>query len=577
MDRPMIHSSSVPRSAWSPSYPHSAPPHHQVLPRPPAALYPPHDPHNAYTAPALYPNAVSQQLSHRYSQPLPVPNMLTPGGGRPRARSSIGENNLFFETPPPLPHYPSFPSPSPVQFPQSHPLTYTPVPPSKPPALQSKLSGYPFPVAHPTQDEGPIRPAPMSARRSSSSPAINRLASSDAPPPLPPLPPNYHSNYPQHSPQHVLPVPPPLQSPIPIPSPNPPYRSDSSPHYLSPYETLPPPFAPPPPRMPTPSRIPTNSPPKLESDDKRPPVDDEEKQLAFAIALSERESQERHGSISKEEEDLAKAIEESIRHASSFGMPVPRTDAGSSRIPTTASPFSFPAPLPMSESPVSSHTPHLSASRPASKAASPLMYPVQPTIDDDGAFAQWLAEEEERAAGPSDPLPEPPSVFPSIKPDATATPAPAPSPSGRKRHDAHRPRLSMVESEPPPPLYHHVIPSAQTSAPTKTSSNSSLSIGRSSSASAIIPSSSRLSPVPGNDDKPNGGRSQSLDAVSTSSSSISTSSPLMPAKSGSLPTVDESLGSPSAESPITPSGPLALSPPTANSFIDQQLLYGVCK
>jgi hypothetical protein len=261
-------------------------------------------------------------------------------------------------------------------------------------------------------------------------------------------------------------------------------------------------------------------------------------------------------------------------------MPVYHTDAGPSRIPSTTSSLSFPIPLPVSESPVSSHlslasdTHRLSASRPASKMSSPLMHPTQPSIDDDEAFAQQLAEEEERAAaaaGSSNPRPEP-SALPFPKPEVTPmpAPAPAPSPTSRKRHDVHRPQFSAVGAE--PPLYHHVVSTAQTSVPTKTSPilpNNNPPIGRSSSASAIMPSSSRLSPVPGKDEKPNPGRSQSLDTgFTTGGSSSGVLSP--------LPTVEESLDPLSLQSPISPSAPVT-PPPTANSFIDQRLLNGVCE
>lgn len=574
--RPAIHRSSIPHS-WSQPYPHSAPPN-SGHPRPLTVPYPPHDPHDVYTAPALYPTVVSQQLP-------PLPSTLIPGGARPRAKSTNGNDNLF-ETPPPVPQFPSFPSPSPVQFPQSHLFPPIPVPPSKPPVLRPQLSSYPFPVARPSQNELPIRPPPMSARRSSSSPAIGRITASDLPPPLPPLPSNY---YPQHSPRRVSPAPPPLPPPpIPIPSLNQPYRPDSSPFYPSPFETVVPPSFPS--RIPSPHRIPTSSSPKIENGVEHAPVDEDERNLAFVIALSEKESKEHSVKVSKEEEDLARAIEESMRHTPSFGMPVPYADAGPSTVPSTASSLSFPIPLPVSESPASSYMSlpseslRPSASRPASKASSPLMYPVQPSIDDDQALAQWLAEEEERAAvaGPSNPRPKPP-ILPPPRPEVTTTPAPAPapapapSPTLRKRHDVHRQKLSVVDSEPPPPLYHHVI-STQTSAPAKTSPispNNSPPLGRSSTASAVFPSSSRLSPIPGKDEKSNGRRCQSWDTGSTTSSSSSSMlNPSVSTKPNSLQTVDESLDAPPSASP---SAPVTLSPPTANSFIDKQLLDGVCK
>ena len=573
----MIHRSSV-SQPWSQPYPHSAPPN-QSHPRPLAAQYP-HDSHNAYNAPALYPHIVNQQLPHKYSQPQPLPNTLISGGARPRARSTVADDNPFFEAPPPVPPFPSFPSPSTAQYTQGPPFPHIHAPPFKPPALQSQISGYPFPVASPTHDEVPIRPAPMSARRSSSSPALNRISAPNPPPPVPPLPPNYHSNYPRHPPQHVSPVPPlPPPPSIPIPSLNQPYRSDLSPLYTSPFEPVPPPLSGlPPQRIASPPRIPTSSPPKYESDVKQAPVNEEEA-LALAIALSEKESKEHSGKVSKEQEDLARAIKESMRHASYFDMPVPSAEAGPSTFRSTTSPLSFPTPSPVPEPSASSHmshappyTNHPSASRPASKVPSPLTYPTQSSIDDDAAFAHRLAEEEERAAaaGPSNPRPEPP-VLPCVKPETTATPAPAPAPSPNSRR-RHRPRLSVDESEPPPPLYHHVVSSVQAPVPAKispTSPNNGSSLGRSSSASAVIPSNSRLSPVPGNDERPNGGRSQSLDTVPSSSNSTRLSPSIPTTNPSSLPTLEES---PLGQSPSSP-----LPPPNANSFIDQKLLNGVCE
>ncbi|KAF9653370.1 hypothetical protein BDM02DRAFT_3107990 [Thelephora ganbajun] len=560
MDRPVIHRSSLPQS-WVQHYPPSAPPN-PSHPRPLAVQYP-YDPRNDYTAPTLYPNVVSQQFPHRYSQP-PLPNTLIPGGVRPRARSTIGDNNFSLENPPPVPQFPPFPSISPPQSSHGSSFPRTPVPPSKPPALQSQLSGYPLPVTNQRQSEVPIRPPPISARRSSSSPAINRIPTSGQPPPVPPLPPNYHSGYLQHAPQHVSP--PPLSS-IPVPSVYQPYRSDLSPLYASPHEIVPPPLLVP--------QTNASSLPKSHSD--------EEAELALAISISERESKEQSGQISQEERDLAKAIEESIRHASSFGMPVPYTDPGPSTLPATISPLSFPTPSPVAESPLSSHTslaspntPHLSASRPTSKASSPLMYPAQPRIDDDEALAEQLADEEERvAAGRSNPPLESPVLLSAES--GIAVPVPALSPTSRKRHDAHRPMLTVVGSEPPPPLYHQVV-SAQTSAPTKTSPTSPNvipSLGRSSSATVVTPSSSRLSPIPGDPERPNNGRSQSLDAV-PSSSSNSAMNTSVSARPNPLPIMEESADSPLVQSPSPSSVPATLSP-TPNSFIDQQLLDGICR
>jgi len=583
MDRPMVHRSSMPQP-WSQPYPHSAPPdtgHHS---RPPTAPYPPHDPRDYYTAPALYPTAVSQQLPHRYSQP-PLPNTLIPGGARLRTRSTLGDNNPYFDTPPPAPQFP-FPTPSHVPFSQGPAFPPIPVPPPKPPS-RPQPSGYPFPVTHPARDDVPIRPAPMSARRSSSSPALNRIPPSNPPPPVPHLPQNYHSSYPQPGPP---PHPPPS---IPIPSPSPPYRSDTSPHYSSPFETAAPPFfVHPPPRFSSPPRIPTSSPPKPENDIKHTPGSDEDKDLALVIALSKQEAKEHCGKVSREQEDLAKAIEESMRYASPFAMPVPNADPGPSTFPKT-SPLSCPASLPMSEPLVFPHTSRLSASRPPSKAPSPMMYPVRPSPEDDEALAQRIAAEEiaeeeiaAAAAGPSNPQLGPLSVLPptrpeiTINPPLTLAPAPAPSPTSRRRHDAYRPNFSTVESEPPPPLYHQVVSSAQTfvsTQPSPISPNNSPNLGRSSSASAVMSSSSRVSPVPGRDERPGGGRSQSWDTGSTSGSTSNIPSPSVSTKLSSLSTVEESLNSPSVLSSGSSSGPATLLPPTANSFIDQKLLTGVCK
>lgn len=299
--------------------------------------------------------------------------------------------------------------------------------------------------------------------------------------------------------------------------------------------------------------------------------------MAMAIALSEKESKEHSGKVSQEEEDLAKAIEESMRHVSSYGAPLSSPGAGPSTFTETTSPLSFPSPLPAPEPPISqptfasSHTRPVSAPLPASKVSSPLTYPAHPSIDDDAAYAARVADEEEEvaAAGPSNPKPRP-VVLPSPKPE-TIPPAPAPSTASKKRLEAQQPKFSVVnsDSEPPPPLYHHVI-SAQTSAKTspKLSTNNP-SLGRSSSASAVMPSSSRLSPIPGPADKPHGGRSQSLDAVPTSPSNTGPTPPVS-ANMSPLPTVEESHDAPPAQSPSSSTGLVA-----QNSFIDQQLLYGV--
>jgi hypothetical protein len=601
MDRPAVHRSSLPQAQWSQQYPRTPPSSH-TYPRPLTAPYSPHDQQNPYNAPGLYPTVVSQQMPYMPSQPFP--NTLFPGGynTRPRGNSTSGDsNNSYYQQP-----APSFPAPSPPNFPQAHAFSYMPAPPFNPPVLQPQSSPYSFPTPNQTQDEVPIRPSPMFARRSSSSPAVNRIPAPDVPPPIPPLPPSYQSNnLQQHIPPRVSPAPPP--SPIPIPSPGHSYRSESSPLFDSPFEASHPPyFTPPQPSIPSPSYFPTSSPPKFEGDVKRAPVDDEEEAFALAIALSEKESIARSGTDSQEDEDLAKAIEESIKHASSFGISVSDfSDAGPSTFPKTTSPLSVPPPLPVSEPSVpplspltSSNTPY-SLSRPASKMPSPLMRPVQPAIDDE-ALAQRLAEEEHMAAtaGPSNPKPVSP-ILPSPKLETATPPAPVSSSVSRKRPEAGQSKFTVVnadsessaasrkrqeanqskfaivnsDTEPPPPLYHHVV-SAQTTAPVNTSPtlpNRTPFLGRSSSASAVISSSNSLSPAPGPADKQNLGRSQSVD-TGTSNFSSTGPSPSVLTNPTSLQTVDESSGSSTVQSPTSPAGPAQ-----PNSFIDQQLLYGVCK
>lgn len=574
MDRPAVHRTSLPQS-WSQPYPHSAPPnpHH---PRPLLAQYPPQEHHNPYTAPQLYPTVVSQQLPQRYSQPFP--NTLVPGGhsARPRARTAATDPNInpYISPPPPVPQ---FPSPAAPNFPQAHPFPHIPVPPAKPPALQS---GNPLSA---TQDAVPIRPSPTSARRSSSSPAIGRIPQPEVPPPIPSLPPSYQPSGSQ--PQRFSPAPPPPS--IPIPSPSLSYRTDSSPLYDSPYEAVSSPLsAPLPPPISPPPQFPANSPPKFEPDVKRVPVDEEEEALALAIALSEKESKEQTGQASQEEEDIAKAIEESLRHASSFGIPAYSSGAGPSTFPKTTSPLSFPSPLPVSESPVSpqpslppSHTPHLPASLPVSKAPSPLIRPAKSHVDDDQALAQQLAEEEEEriaVAGPSNPKPASP-LLPSPKPENITPPAPASSTASRKRQEAQQHKFSVTnaDSDPPPPMYHHVV-SANTSVPAQTSPTlppHNLSLGRSTSASAVLPSSSRPSPIPGQSENPHAPRFQTIDGAFPASGGTKPG-PSVQTNLGPSPTVEESYGAPPAQSPGSSS---SAGPVTPNSFIDQQLLNGVCK
>ena len=598
MDRPTVQRSSLP--LWSQPYPHSAP-QNRTYPPPFPAQYPPHDQHDPYPAPTLYPTVVSQQFPqvHRNSQPLP--NTLIPGGpaSRPRVKSTAGGNSYFEQ---PAPPFPSLVSP---HFPQAHPFPHhLPSHPSNPPVFQPQSSGYQFPPPNQPHDEVPIRPSPMSARRSSSSPAINRIPAPDVPPPIPPLPPHYQSSNHQHTPQRLSPVPP----PIPIPSPGHSYRSDSSPLYDSPFEAAAPPFsAPHQPHISSPPRFPTSSPPSFEGDVKRVPVDEEEEALAFAIALSEKESMERTGEVYQEEEDLAKAIEESVKHTSSYGISISSAGAGPSTFPKTTSPLSFPSPLPASEPSFPTHTylaspntSHFSASRPTSKVSSPLIHPVKSSVNDDEALAHQLAVEEAAAAetGPSSSKPHSP-VLPNPKPETTRPPPPAPSSSSRRRQEPNQSKFTVVnvdsdlppasrkhqeanqskidvgdsDSEPPPPLYHHVV-SAQTSAPAKTSPtlpNKNAALGRSTSASVVTPSSSRLSPVPDPADQSHGGRSQSVDTLPISSSSTRLSPPTLTNPS-SLASVEESSNSPPVQSPASPTGPVP-----ANSFIDQKLLYGVCK
>ena len=582
MDRPVVHRSTLPHS-WSQPYPQSPSPNH-TYPRPNTAPYPPYDHQNPYTASTFYPAVVSQQLQPTHPQPFPDPIVPVGYGTRPRGNSSSGDNGSYFQPPAPL-----FPSPAAPHFPQAHPFPHIPVPPSKPPALQPQLSGYPFDSNDQTQDVVPIRPPAMYGRRSSSSPATNRIPVPDVPPPIPPLPPNYQSNS-LHIPPRVSPAPPPS---IPIPSPSHSYRSDSSPLYDSPYDTAPPPLsAPHEPRYSSPPRFPTNSPPKFEGDVKKASVDEEEEALALAIALSEKESIVHSGKVSQEEEDFAKAIEESMRHASSFGIPIsPTSVAGPSTYPKTTSPSPYSVPdylTPSHPPPASPNTSRTPSSRSASKMPSPVIRPAQPRISDDEAFAQRLAEEEiANTAGPSNSKPQSP-VLPSPKPESITSPAPAsssisgkrpaagpsrftvvntdsePSSASRKRREADQSKFAIInsDSEPPPPLYHHAI-SAQTSASAKTSPtlpNKNPALGRSTSASAVTPSTNSPSPVPG--------RSQSVDTGLSSASSTGHNPPVI-TKPNSLSTVEESS---SSQSPSSPAGPVA-----PNSFIDQQLLNGVCK
>ena len=635
MDRPAVQR-PPPHHAWTQPYP----PVNHTYTHPLTAQYPPHDQHDPYPAPGLYPTVVSQQIPHMHRNSYPVPGTLIPGGpgNRPRGQSTVGSNSSYFDQP-----APPFPAPAAPNFPQVHAFPHIPVPSSNPPALQHQPSGYGFPQPNQTQDV-PIRPSPMFTRRSSSTPAVGRAPAPEIPPPIPPLPPNYQSSNHQHAPPRLSPAPPPS---IPIPSPSHSHRTDSSPLYDSPYdsayESAPPPFPSPPqprlssaPQFPTTSSPPnfesdvrratydnapppfsappqhraesppqfptTSSPPKFESDVKHAPVDEEEEAFKMAIALSQKESMENSGMLSQEDDDLRRAIEESIMHASSFGIPLSPSEAGPSTFPKTTSPLSVPSPLPVAEPSVRPHTPHassstshVSASRPASKVSSPTIRPAQPNISDE-ALAQRLAEEEEMvaAAGPSNPKPESPVLMPEI----TIPPAPAPSSTSRRRQESDRPKFTVVNadsghsaasrkhleatqsmlainnsnSELPPPMYNYAV-SAQKPAPAPTSPtfpNRNASFGRSTSASVVMPSSSRLSPIHDPADGSNLGRSHTLGTVSSSSSSAGPS--LSVSTTPSSPVIVEESPNPlSGQPPGSPGGP------TPNSFIDQQLLYGVCK
>ena len=375
----------------------------------------------------------------------------------------------------------------------------------------------------------------------------------------------------------------------------------STPRYTA-YESTPSPFSAPPqqrvsssPQFPT-----TSSPPKLESHVNRAPIDEEEA-CAMEIPLSQKESMENFGKLSQEDEDLVRAIEESIKHASSFGMPLSLSDAGPSTFPKTTSPISVPSPLPVAEPSVRPHTPHsspnashVSASQPASKVSSPTIRPAPPNISDE-ALAQRLAEEGEMAAaaGPSNPKPE----APVLRPEIIIPPTPTPSSTSRRRQESDRPRFTVVNADSGtsaasrkhqeatqsmlaidnsnselPPMYNYAV-SAQKPAPAPTSPtfpNKNASFGRSTSASVVMPSSSRLSPIHDPADGLNLGRSHTLGTVSSSSSSAGPS--LSVSTTPSSPAIVEESPNPlSGQPPGSPGGP------TPNSFIDQQLLYGVCK
>ena len=335
--------------------------------------------------------------------------------------------------PPPAPRF----TPTPQNIPRVRPLPYTPLPPEKPPVLQSGHSLS-------TQDVVPIRPPPMSARRSNSSPAISCTSSLDAPPPLP---------------------------------------STSFPRRFS-----------------------TDSPQRYEQGIKHAPVNEEEA-LAHAIALSEKESKERAGKAILEEDDITKAIKESLKYASSFGMPILSSNAGPSTFPGT---ISSPHPLSVSGSPVSlrtslasSHTSHTSVSSPVSKVLSPLVLPKKTGVGDGEAPTQWFSEEEEeRVSATGPPNSKPTSVLLSSPEAETVTPpASVPSMALQKRREARQQRFSVTNADPesPLPLYYPPAPT-NTSIPTKNFSNLppyDASPGKSTPASVLLLSNDRLPPTPG--------------------------------------------------------------------------------
>ena len=339
---------------------------------------------------------------------------------------------------------------------------------------------------------------------------------------------------------------------------------------------------PPPPPASPPLRFPMNSPPRHEPNVKPAHVDEEEVALALAIALSEKELRHQAGKATQEEEDIAKAIEESLKHAPPPGTPTSSPNAGPLTFPKTTSSPSFPSSPPVSEQPVlpetslpPSHTPRLPASLPVRKVLPPLILPEKPHVDDDEALAQQLAEEEEMiaAAGPSNPSPASPPLL-SPKPETVTPPAPAPSAASQKRREAqgHRFHVTNADSDPLPPPYHHVH-SASTPVPAKTFPTLpayNLSLGRRTSASAVLSSSSRHS---GEFERPHASRFQSLDGAPPTPSSTGPSPPVQNNQSP-LPTLEVSCDAWPVQSPssLSSAGPI-----TPNSFIDQQLLNGVCK
>ena len=242
----------------------------------------------------------------------------------------------------------------------------------------------------------------------------------------------------------------------------------------------------------------TSSPPKFESDVKHAPVDEEEA-FATATAPSQEESMKNSGGLSQDDEDSAGAIEESIKHASSPGIPLSFSEVDPSTSLKTTSPLSILSPSPVAEPSVRPHTPPAPSNAPrvlgprlASKVSLSTIRPAQPNISDE-VLAQRFAEEEEMTAvaEPSNPKPESPALrLEIIRPLA---PAPSSTSRSRRRHESDRPKFTVVnadsgdsatlrkhreatqsklaiinsDSELPPPAYHRVV-SAQTPAPAPT-------------------------------------------------------------------------------------------------------------
>ena len=250
-----------------------------------------------------------------------------------------------------------------------------------------------------------------------------------------------------------------------------------------------------------PPQFPMNFLPKFEPNVKRVHIGEEEA-LARAIALSEKELKDQIGRAAQEEEDIAKAIEESLRYKPSFGTPVPSPNVGSSTFPKTTSTPSFSSPLPELKSPIPPqtfltylHTPRVSTSLPVSRVSSPSILPTKPVIGDDGTPAQRFAERVNATA----PNLKPASLLPSSKSETTTPPVPVLATAPRKQEaQQYELPVKILDSEPPPPLHHHVV-SANTSILAETFPNShpcDPSPGKSTTASAVFPSNNRHSPIP---------------------------------------------------------------------------------